>query len=60
MPIYYTPTAPGLPYVFRLPNKPKAAPLILLAGDCTGGYILYFSLYLFLSIYNTIYILYEN
>jgi hypothetical protein len=31
-----SPGAPGLPYVFRLPNKPCSPPLILLAGDCTG------------------------
>lgn len=33
----FSPGAPGFPYVFRLPNKPQAPPLILLAGDCTGS-----------------------
>jgi hypothetical protein len=32
-----SPGAPGFPYVFRMPNKPQAPPLILLAGDCTGS-----------------------
>jgi hypothetical protein len=33
----FSPGAPGFPYVFRMPNKPQAPPLILLAGDCTGS-----------------------
>lgn len=33
----FSPGAPGFPYVFNMPNRPHAAPLILLAGDCTGS-----------------------
>ena len=33
----FSPGAPGFPYVFNMPGQPRAAPLILLAGDCTGS-----------------------
>ena len=33
----FSPGAPGFPYVFNLPSRPNAPPLILLAGDCTGS-----------------------
>ena len=33
----FSPGAPGFPYVFNMPGRPHAPPLILLAGDCTGS-----------------------
>lgn len=38
----FSPGAPGFPYVFRMPARPTSgdascAPMILLAGDCTGS-----------------------
>jgi len=33
----FSPGAPGFPYVFNMPSRPDAPPLILLAGDCTGS-----------------------
>lgn len=33
----FSPGAPGFPYVFHMPGQQREAPLILLAGDCTGS-----------------------
>ena len=37
----FSPGAPGFPYVFNMPDRPSSAPMILLAGDCTGSAYLF-------------------
>ena len=37
----FSPGAPGFPYVFNMPDRPLSAPMILLAGDCTGSAYLF-------------------
>jgi hypothetical protein len=37
----FAPGAPGFPYVFNMPDRPSSAPMILLAGDCTGSAYLF-------------------
>lgn len=37
----FSPGAPGFPYVFNMPHRPLSAPMILLAGDCTGSAYLF-------------------
>lgn len=34
---FFSPGAPGFPYVFKMPGAPRGPPLILLSGDCTGS-----------------------